>query len=65
MRKNTEKKHGNLKEDRSFSITAEERIQLIKILNTEDKPLAKAPRTLTKVSQEINLYIPEKWQWRT
>ena len=64
MRKNTEKKHGNLKEDRSFSITAEERIQLIKILNTEDKPLAKAPRTLTKVSQEINLYIPEKWQWR-
>lgn len=47
------------------SMTAEERQQMLKILADQDRDYCNKivmPKTETKTSKEINLYVPEKWE---
>lgn len=47
----------------TIKISAKERAEMKAILNAEEKPNGTVPKIETKTGNELNLYIPSKWNW--
>lgn len=47
----------------TIKISKKEREEMIALLNMKEKPNGTIPKVQTKTGNELNLYIPSKWNW--